>query len=132
MIKLASMALNWGLSLVSGLTLKQWAYVLGALAGAFVAWQVYSWAYGRGAADSHAKDKIKIEALKDDVERLVTGIGDAKEAAEIAQANGEAKAAAAAAQAQKVIADVERARRREQTRGAGATNMNEFFAETFP
>lgn len=133
-----SMAFNWGLSLVSGLSLKQWAYIAGALAGAFVLWTAYSWAWDRGAASQAADDakviaqaQIKIDALAANVEALVRGIEDANVRIALEQAKRMAAEAEAAARAQADLAGVEVSRRREAERGAGADNMNEFFGEMF-
>ena len=134
-----SMALNWGLSLVSGLTLKQWAYIAGALAGAFVLWTAYSWAWDRGAAhqkgedaETHEQDQAKIKILSDSVLSLVDGVKAAEARILLEQAKRMAAEAEAAAQAQADLAGVETSRRREAERGAGADNMNAFMREMFP
>ena len=138
MLKFAGLAFNWGLSLVSGLSLKQWAYIAGALAGAFVLWTAYSWAWDRGAASQAADDakviaqaQIKIDALAANVEALVRGIEDANVRIALEQQRRIAAEAEAAARAQADLAGVETSRRREAERGAGADNMNAFMRETF-
>lgn len=130
--------LERGTALATGLSLRTWLYILGAVATAVLIWLAYSWAWNRGAdhqkeADGKVQQQLqdRITILTGDVETLTAGIKDANARAEAAVAREKTAEAEAAAAAARKLADVEAARRREAARGAGADQMNAFFAETF-
>lgn len=136
--KLFSLALDWGLSFVSGLTFKQWVWIIGVIASALLLWQAYSWSYGRGAAwqkgedaELHEQDQAKIKILADNVLSLVDGVKAANDRIALEQAKRQRLEAEAASRARASLAVTADKRRKEATRGAGADAMNTFMRETF-
>ena len=131
---LIGMAFNWGSSLVTGLSLKTWLRIGAVAAVALLVWLAYCWAWDRGAASKQAdldREKAKVDILVDDIERLTKAINERNDTIEADAERAREASAAAAAQASDDLAAVDKAKASEETRGAGAANLNRFFDEIF-